>query len=242
MLFKDRFKDRFFYARKIKRLPYVYFSAFMKYICLSILIKFLTMKYGYLLLFLVFHLLGINAIFAQQQPVDLVISDNAAFPGDEVKLDVSVSGFTNIISFQASINWDPALLGFSSISDFGIGDFDITDFGTTTADQGHLRFIWTPQDAMEVTAPDGTILFSVTFVVLSDAEPIATVDFEDKIYYTAFEVEFANADYEILQVNTTAGIITIFPESTDLVNIISVPNTLCDERAFNGSLSADVSG
>lgn len=200
------------------------------------------MKYGYLWLFITLHFFSFNDMLAQQQPVELVISDNAAYPGDDVNLDVSVSGFTNIISFQASINWDPALLGFKSISDFGIGDFDITDFGTSAVDQGHLRFIWTPQDAMEVTAPDGTILFSVTFEVLSDAEPVAIVDFADKISSPAFEVEFANADYEILQVSTTAGNITIFPESTDLVNIISLPNTLCDERTFNGSLSADVSG
>lgn len=57
-------------------------------------------------------------MLAQQQHVELVISDNAAFPDDNVKLDVSVNGFTNIISFQASINWDPALLDFKSISDF----------------------------------------------------------------------------------------------------------------------------
>ncbi len=200
------------------------------------------MKHGYILLFFTIHLMGINSVFAQQQPVDLVISDNAAYVDDEVKLDVSVNGFTNIISFQASINWDPALLSFKSISDFGIGDFDNTDFGTTEVDQGHLRFIWMPQDAIEVTAPNGTILFSVTFVVLSDDEPLATVDFADKISSPAFEIEFANAGYEILPVNSTTGNITLLTRTSDLVNITSTPNTLCDEKAFNGSLSADIEG
>ena len=200
------------------------------------------MKYGYLWLFFTFHFFGISSIFAQQQPVDLFITDNTAYIDEEVKLDISVNGFTNIISFQASVNWDPALLAFKSVSNFGIGDFDITDLGVTEVDLGHLRFIWTPQDAKEVTAPDGTILFSITFIVLSDAEPLATVDFLDKISVHPFEIEFANADYEILKVNTTAGNITILPGATDLVTITSIPNTQCDERAFNGSLSADVQG
>jgi hypothetical protein len=200
------------------------------------------MKNGYRWFFFIIQLLLSNSLIAQQAPVELFITDGVAIPGDEVKLDVKVNAFTDIIAFQASINWDPALLTYKSVSDFGISDFDVNDFGITAAEEGHIRFIWTPQDAMEISAPDNTILFTISFEVKSAAAPLATIGFVDIISNPAFEIEFANADYEILTVNTTAGTIHIFSNAEDLVNIVPTPNTSCDERAFNGRLSADVNG
>ncbi|MDZ7604762.1 MAG: hypothetical protein U5K79_04060 [Cyclobacteriaceae bacterium] len=40
--------------------------------------------------------------------------------GTIVTFDIQLNGFTDAISCQASINWDPALMKFSAVSDFGI--------------------------------------------------------------------------------------------------------------------------
>jgi hypothetical protein len=148
----------------------------------------------------------------------------------------------DIISFQASINWDPALLTFKGVSNFGIADFGIEGFGITAADQGHVNFLWEPNDAAAVSLTDGATLFTATFEVISDTQSTASIGFVDNVTNPAFEMEFANDNYDILDVNTTNGVITIFSSTSEILNIVSFPNTSCDIKVVNGRLEADVNG
>ena len=200
------------------------------------------MKIRYFLICFVLVILSGKLLFAQLQPVDLIATDTFGIVGQEVTIDIKVNGFTDIISFQASINWDPAIIGFVEVSNFGIKDLDINNFGTSSADQGHVRFLWEPQDAVAVTLEDGSVLFSATFQVLSDNQTTVIIDFEDKVSTDPFPIEFANNNYDILNVNTTNGTITVFSTASDAVNIISTSNTSCDVKSPNGSLEADVNG
>jgi hypothetical protein len=200
------------------------------------------MRIRYFLLLAIITILSNNCLLAQQGPVELVAKDTAGILNKEITVDITVNGFTNIISFQASINWDPTLLTFKEVSNFGIADFGPDDFGITAADQGHVRFLWTPDNAIAVSLVDGSTLFTATFEVISDNQPSAVIGFIDNVSNPAFDMEFANDNYEVLDVNTTNGIITIFSSADELVNIVSFPNTSCDEKVSNGRLEADVNG
>jgi hypothetical protein len=198
----------------------------------------------YLYSFVLFSLIFFqnNYLFAQQDPIDLIATDELGILGREVSVDVVINKFSNIIAFQASINWDPAVLTYKQVSNFGIKDFDGNDFGTTTTAQGHLRFLWVPDDATAVTVADGTVLFTVTFEVISDSEASTALGFVDNTSPEPFLMEFSNDDYEVVNVNTTDGVIEIFSTASELVNITSTPNTSCDVRQHNGSLEANVNG
>lgn len=152
------------------------------------------------------------SLFAQQEPVELVAKDTIGILDKEVNIDIVVNGFTDIIALQASINWNPDILSFSGVSDFGLPFFDADDFGTTAADLGHVRFLWEPDDATAVSLEDSSLLFSVTFEVISDELTSTQVGFTDNVSDPPFEIEIANAGYDILNVNTFAGTIEILSE------------------------------
>lgn len=200
------------------------------------------MRFRYIFLSIILIAIVHFSAKAQQAPVDLYGSSGYGLMGDIIKIDIQVNEFTDIIAFQASLNWDPGLLRFISVSDFGIKDFGENSFGLTNADKGHVRFLWEPADAIAITESDSTRLFSASFEILSDQAQSVTIGYVDVISNPAFPLEFANDNFEILTVNTYDGKITIFSDATDLVNIESTPNTSCDEKADNGSLKADIYG
>ncbi len=114
-------------------------------------------------LIIVFIFFQINNVKALQDPVDLYAGHAKGLQGDTISINIMVNSFTDIISFQASINWDVMLLKYIGVSDFGIKDLGENNFGITTADQGHVRFLWEPVDVKARTVEDCTILFSARF-------------------------------------------------------------------------------
>lgn len=188
------------------------------------------------LIFVVLFLPGI----ASKADVSLYSTHTIGKTGTEVSFDIKLNGFTDIIACQASVNWDPALMKFTGVTDFGIEYFTIADFGTTNAANGHVRFIWEPDDAMPVTKTDSTIMFRIHFELLSGAGQTTQIDFIDNQFN--FPVEFANSKYELLPYSTKSGTVAIYNQPEDVVKIIANPNTSCDAKKPNGRLSASVNG
>ena len=179
-------------------------------------------------------------LYSQQKDLDLYINSELGKIGDVVNLKVKVNGFTDIIACQGSINWDPTLLKFISVSDFGIKYLGLEDFGTTAANQGHLRFAWDPNDAIAVTAADSAILFSAQFEIIATQNQSIAISFMDITSNPAFINEFADSNYNLLPLNTFQGIVTAVADFKDLVKISSTPDKSCDKKNPSGSLKADV--
>ncbi len=155
------------------------------------------------LTFIVLFFLGITSHAA----VSLYSTHTIGKVGTEVTFDIQLNGFTDVISCQASVNWDPALMKFTGVSDFGIQYLTVADFGTTNADNGHVRFLWEPDDAVPVTKTDSTIMFRIHFELLSGAGQTTEIIFIDNQFN--FPVEFANANFELLPYSTKSGSVAI---------------------------------
>jgi hypothetical protein len=81
---------------------------------------------------------------------------------DTVTLQVSVTNFTNIASFQYTIEWDPALLGFITVENVNIidgGNFAFYGYGTNTITVG-----WNSTGTGR-TLPNGQNIFRLRFKV-----------------------------------------------------------------------------
>ena len=63
--------------------------------------------------------------------------------GDQITVDVIVDGFTDITSYQYSVNWNPSHLSYVSISNFNpeLG-LAMGNFGTTMTGSGKLSTLW----------------------------------------------------------------------------------------------------
>ena len=155
-------------------------------------------------------------LFAQQDPVDLYISNSTEATGNIGSVEIKVNKFTDIISFQASINWDPGLLAFAGVSDFGITDLTEENFGTVDASKGHVRFVWEPSNATALTLDDSTTLFVAKFEFVASEPQEVPIGFTDTVSNPAFPIEFANSSYTVLTVNTHSGSITFFDEITGI--------------------------
>lgn len=169
-------------------------------------------------LYLIVFLICSSFIFsyAQQDPIDLFMSNSIEATGNIGSVEIKVKNFSDIISFQASINWDPSLLAFAGVSDFGISDLNEDNFGTVDAGKGHVRFVWEPSNATALTLDDSTTIFVAKFEFIANDPQEVPIGFSDTISNPSFPIEFANSSYEVLNVNTFNGSITFFDEITGL--------------------------
>jgi gliding motility-associated-like protein len=125
----------------------------------------LMAKRLYTLLIMVFALLSVQNSTAQQVTFFTTPSTVTPAVGDTVRIDVAVRNFTNIDAFQYTMEWDPSLFQFVSISD----KTNLPENATLQPflfNSGTLTFSWNPS-ATAVTLPDGTKIYRVNLKVLA---------------------------------------------------------------------------
>lgn len=170
--------------------------------------------------------------FGQQDTVELYIPDTTILLGNTATIEVRVNNFEDILSMQASINWDPNLLTFSEVSGFGLQDLGANNFGTTNAELGHIRFVWEPADVVAKDLPDSSFLFLMTFEYNGTQPVDINIDFEDKVSTPAFPVEFANSNYNLLTVRCQEGTVTYYQVITglqdEILKTVVYPNPFKD--------------
>lgn len=121
------------------------------------------MKKFYLPL-IVLSLFALGSLHAQQ--VTLKTPNMEVEPNATIHLDLLVEDFEMITGVQFSLNWDPNVLEFVGVDNFGLPGMSTEgNFGTLEADQGKLRFIWYQQEVTGVTLPDMSAIFSLWFKV-----------------------------------------------------------------------------
>jgi gliding motility-associated-like protein len=89
--------------------------------------------------------------------------------GDNITVDIVVDGFTNILSFQYSMNWNASVLDYVSVTNITtqLGGFTAANFGISNTGLGQLAVSWFDPDVSGVSLPAGTVLYSLTFQVLN---------------------------------------------------------------------------
>ncbi|HRF42550.1 MAG TPA: cohesin domain-containing protein, partial [Saprospiraceae bacterium] len=95
--------------------------------------------------------------------------------GQQVCLDVRVQNFNNIVGMQFSMQYNPAMLHFTSVANFGLpgltagGNFGLPLAGAAgiTA-PGTITLTWTDTDWSGETLPNGTTLFTLCFNALAN--------------------------------------------------------------------------
>jgi gliding motility-associated-like protein len=159
--------------------------------------------------------------------------------GDNITVEIKVSNFTNILSFQYSMNWNPAVLQFQSVGNFTsqLPSFGASNLGTNQGNvsTGKMTASWLDPDVAGVSVPNGTVLYTVTFTVLSTTG--TTIAFTDTP--TVIEVIDGNGNNvgmikQDATVNGGGG--NPPPNTTDL--IVKAPTTTA---AAGASICLDIS-
>lgn len=102
----------------------------------------------------------------------LFFEDEEASLGDQVCVDLKVKNFTNILGAQFSIQYDPNMLSFVSVGNFGLPALNENIMGLPVGingtDPGHLTVAWTDPTLSGVTVFDNTTLFEICFDVTEE--------------------------------------------------------------------------
>lgn len=167
---------------------------------------------------------------------------NAAAPGSTKNITIKVTNFDSIVSMQYVIRWNPAVLKYSTIDNFTLPALDILDFNVQHAlDSGYVRLLWEgPNSFPGVTAPDGTTIFRLRFMVIGPDTSSTPVKF------TEITNTFPSIDFEVVKVsgNGPNGTITAFDEhDCTLVNgFVAVGFTVAaGEPAADDALELSIS-
>lgn len=110
-----------------------------------------------------------NCINNQNLP--LFINDVTVKCGTYVEIPLRVNSFNSIISFKGKLKWDPNLLSFDSISNFGpkLLNQNISNFEISKVSSGSLNFIWKNNSFTGLSLPDSSALFYLRFKVIGKA-------------------------------------------------------------------------
>jgi len=105
----------------------------------------------------------------------LKLSSHTAEPGDTVCVEVSVTGFSNILGFQYSIQWNTANLQFLAPMNYNLPGLNLSSFGTPNP--GTITSTWNDPSLQSVTLPDGSAIFFLCFRVVAPLNTAANIWF-----------------------------------------------------------------
>lgn len=179
-----------------------------------------------LLLFCVFS----SGLAIAQQPT-LSISSIAAEPGQVFTVQVAGADLVGISSMQFSISWDPGVLEYQEVKDFGLPLMNLGNFGQADVALGNLGFLWY-NDVGGYNA-DAVDLFKIEFKALNDVgNASTTVSFSNQptpieiadTTFTDIGMIPVNGSVEIMDPNNIAEI-----ENSKTIVSQNVPNPFCDQ-------------
>ncbi len=118
-------------------------------------------------------------------------------PGATATVDFTVTGFTDIVSSQFTLNYDPAVLQYSSISytNPAFNGLNAAAFGAPpNTSPGTITFSWFDNSLSGVTVADGTLMFSIDFVAIGSNGSSSAITFGN----SPTPIEFSDNNFQTL--------------------------------------------
>jgi len=136
----------------------------------------------------------INAAFQQQQltlvngfveiqqtPVVydmMMFSDTmTVIPGSSILVPVRAVDFNSIVSAQGTIAFDPAVVNFTSVTNFGLPGMNSANFGYTQTQNGILTYSWYDPSNQGINLSDSAVLFMMNFFVAGNSGQSTPIQF-----------------------------------------------------------------
>ncbi len=163
--------------------------------------------------------------------VTLEIANDQGIPGGTVCVPVTATDFTDIVSMQLAINFDPAILSFTGAQNFNanLTGLDAADFNAA----GNLIISsWVSPGLTPVSVPNGAVLFELCFDIignLGDVSPVA---------FSPTGVNEITSATDLLGFNGIDGSVTV--SSSALLTSYVVDSVSCPDIS-DGSFTVTVS-
>ena len=143
-------------------------------------------------------------------------SRHTAQPGDLITARISASGLRQVTSAQGTLVWDSTVLRFNGLGAIGLKGLSAANFNTSMTDLGKLAFSWDDADGAGVTEPDGSAVFTLSFVVVGAAGTMSPLLFTDTVTPREVGVGFVSGKFVSLSGQVTV-VETAAPQLTQPV-------------------------
>jgi gliding motility-associated-like protein len=108
------------------------------------------------------------------QNVSFSLNNLSGNNGDQILIPVIVQGFTDILSAQFTLQWDPAIIQLMDVENLaGLTDLDLTNFNSPDAQT--LIFTWSTAPGQSLA--DGLSLFDMRFELIGQSCNSSTIRF-----------------------------------------------------------------
>ncbi len=167
---------------------------------------------------------------------DLTIVANSANAtcGGTFGVNVTALNFETVAGVQFTINWDPTLYQYTSVSNFNLPlSINGSNFGVANVGAGSITFAWTSGDLNGSSVNNGGLLFSLNFNLLNSTASGITFG-DDPTLRIAFDGGTFD-EIPMMTVNGQVGITDNVPPTITCPNNVSV-------NAPQGLLFATVNG
>ncbi len=132
----------------------------------------------------------------------------AGYPEEEVEVQVKANDFADIISAQATLEWDPQVAELLTTE---AGTLAQVQFNTQTSDQGKMTFSWYEgSDAEGLSLSDSAVLFTLRFKLVGEPKAQTVLSFTSSL----IPLEVADKKEKTVKVTTQAGKLYILPLQT----------------------------
>ena len=131
----------------------------------------------------------------------LIMEDVNGTTGQQVCMDVTTQGFTNILGMQFSINYDPNVLQFAEVKNFNLAGLVAASFGNPAP--GAITMTWNDPNVVGLSVGDDTAIFTICFNVIGSAN--TTVTFTG----SPTPVEITDGNENPVTFNNCSGTVTL---------------------------------
>ena len=143
--------------------------------------------------------------FIYNYGLTVAVSSKTVAPGATVCLDITTRDFNNIVAAQYSMKWNPEVLDFKSVENFGLPALNEQNFGVQSTDEGILTFLWYDPSVRGVQFPNNGILYNVCYDVVGRSGDKTYFRFVDK----PTTIEVGDASGAVLPLNALPGTIRV---------------------------------
>ncbi|MBX2927118.1 MAG: hypothetical protein KF852_04725 [Saprospiraceae bacterium] len=152
-----------------------------------------------------------------------IASASNVMNGQQVCLNVTAQNFTNIMGMQFSMNYNPAMLQYVSVSNFNLQGLTANSFGVPGSggtNPGTITLSWTDPDLGGETLANGATVFQLCFTALTGSGS-TTVTFGN----TPTAIEFINSQSQTVVFNSVPGTVS-FSGGAPTFTLTASPATL----------------
>lgn len=140
--------------------------------------------------------------------LNFTIGSGEGANGAQVVVPIVAAGFQNLIGFQCSLHWNPAVAQFVGVEQLPLAltnNFTTGNFGTVEVGAGTLRVSWDDADGTGQTLPDGTVIYGVRFLLTGAAGASSSITIDG----SPLPMEAANQNYNPLIIASVPGQLSV---------------------------------